>query len=186
MSQEIWKSNERELVIACQKSNQAAFRFLYQTNSSWMFAICLRYMSNKDEAQDVLQDSFVLIYRNINSFNFDGSFKGWMRKITVNCALSTFRKKTPHLISLADSAPSNEPIDIEFLQNLQLEELKKLINLLPKGRRQVFNAFVIDGFTHKEIAEMLDISEGTSKSQLFDAKKELRRAIENEYMIAKK
>jgi RNA polymerase sigma-70 factor (ECF subfamily) len=67
-----------------------------------------------------------------------------------------------------------------------LEELKKLINLLPKGRRQVFTAYVIDGFSHKEIAEMLEISEGTSKSQLFDAKKELKRAIENEYMIAKK
>jgi RNA polymerase sigma factor (sigma-70 family) len=186
MSPENWRNDERELVIACKKGNQSAFHFLYQLNSAWMYAICLRYMSNKEEAQDVLQDSFVLIYRKIDSFNFEGSFKGWMRKITVNCALSTFRKKTPQFISLADSAPSNEPIDIEFLQNLQLEELKKLINLLPRGRRQVFIAYVIDGFTHKEIAEMMDISEGTSKSQLFDAKKELKRAIENEYMIAKK
>ncbi len=186
MSQEIWKNEERELVIACKKGNQAAFHFLYQNNSGWMYAICLRYMSSKAEAQDVLQDSFVLIYRKIDSFNFEGSFKGWMRKITVNCALATFRKKAPHLISNSENFPSNEPIDIEFLQSLQLDELTKLINLLPKGRRQVFIAYVIDGFTHKEISEMLLISEGTSKSQLFDAKKDLKRAIENEYMIAKK
>lgn len=186
MNQEIWKNDERELIKACQQGNQAAFHRLYQMNSSWMYAVCLRYMGNKEEAQDVLQESFILIFRYISNYTFEGSFNGWLRRITVNCALSTFRKKTPHLISLSDTSPANEPVDLGFLQSLQLDELKKLIELLPKGRRQVFIAYAIDGFSHKEIAEMLQISEGTSKSQLFDAKKDLKKAIENEYMIAKK
>jgi RNA polymerase sigma factor (sigma-70 family) len=180
-----WKDDEKSLISACLKKDESAFNFLYQKNNSWLYSICLRYCKNKDDAQDLLQESFILIYRNLSSFNFEGSFQGWMRKITVNCILSAFRKKGLQFSSVNNNQLNNDPADFSFLQTLDLEELNYLINKLPAGRKQVFMAYAIDGFSHKEIAEMTGIAEGTSKSQLHDARKQLQFAIENEFTIAK-
>lgn len=174
---------EEELIRACIEGNQRACKELYEQNKGWLYAICLRYHKNGMDAQDSLQESFITIYRNLHSFKAQGSFKGWMRKVTVRCILSCFRKKNKLAESNFES--QTEPIDISLLNTLDKEELTFLIERLPTGRKQIFVAHAIDGFSHKEIAEMLSISEGTSKSQFFHARRELREALEKEIVIAK-
>ncbi|MFM7636561.1 MAG: RNA polymerase sigma factor [Crocinitomicaceae bacterium] len=174
---------EEELISACIEGNQRACKELYEQNKGWLYAICLRYHKNGMDAQDSLQESFITIYRNLHSFKAQGSFKGWMRKVTVRCILSSFRKKNKLAENNFES--QTEPIDISLLNSLDKEELTFLIELLPAGRKQIFVAHAVDGFSHKEIAEMLSISEGTSKSQFFHARRELREALEKEIVIAK-
>ncbi|MBM3186538.1 MAG: RNA polymerase sigma factor [Bacteroidetes bacterium] len=174
---------EEELINACIEGNQRACKELYEQNKGWLYAICLRYHKNGIDAQDSLQESFITIYRNLHSFKAQGSFKGWMRKVTVRCILSRFRKKNKLAENNFES--QTEPIDISLLNTLDKEELTFLIERLPTGRKQIFVAHAIDGFSHKEIAEMLSISEGTSKSQFFHARRELREALEKEIVIAK-
>lgn len=174
---------EEELINACIEGNQLACKELYEQNKGWLYAICLRYHKNGIDAQDSLQESFITIYRNLHSFKAQGSFKGWMRKVTVRCILSSFRKKNKLAENNFES--QTEPIDISLLNSLDKEELTFLIERLPAGRKQIFVAHAVDGFSHKEIAEMLSISEGTSKSQFFHARRELREALEKEIVIAK-
>ena len=174
---------EEELIRACIEGNQRACKELYEQNKGWLYAICLRYHKNGMDAQDSLQESFITIYRNLHSFKAQGSFKGWMRKVTVRCILSSFRKKNK--IAESNFESFADPVDISLLQSLEKDELTFLIERLPTGRKQIFVAHAIDGFSHKEIAEMLCISEGTSKSQFFHARRELREALEKEIVIAK-
>jgi RNA polymerase sigma-70 factor (ECF subfamily) len=175
---------EEELIRACIEGNQRACKELYDQNKGWLYAICLRYHKNLVDAQDSLQESFIAIYQNLHSFKAQGSFKGWMRIITVRCILFSFRMKNKLIEKIAET--STEPFDISMLHSLEKEELTFLIDRLPAGRKQIFVAHAIDGFSHKEIAEMLAISEGTSKSQFFHARRELREALEKEIVIAKK
>ena len=176
--------SEEELIKACIAGNQRACRELYELHKNWLYAICLRYHQNQSDAQDSLQESFILIYKNLSSYEGKGSFKGWMRKVTVRSILSSFRKKNKIMESVFES--QSEPVDVSMLQSLDKEELTFLIERLPTGRKQIFVAHAIDGFSHKEIAEALSISEGTSKSQFFHARRELREALEKEIVIAKK
>ena len=175
---------EEELIRACIEGNQRACNELYEQNKGWLYAICLRYHKNLVDAQDSLQESFITIYRNLHSFKAQGSFKGWMRKVTVRCILSSFRKKNK--IAESNFESFADPVDISLLQSLEKDELTFLIERLPAGRKQIFVAHAIDGFSHKEIAEMLAISEGASKSQFFHARRELREALEKDLVIAKK
>ncbi len=175
---------EGELIQACIKGNQRACKELYETNKAWLYAICLRYHKNVADAQDSLQESFITIYRKLDTYNAQGSFRGWMRKITVRCILGSFRKKNK--IAESDFETTTEPIDISLLQSMRRDELDFIIERLPSGRKQIFIAHAIDGFSHKEIGEMLGVTEGTSKSQFFHARRELREALEKEIVIAKK
>lgn len=177
---------DSELIEKCILFDEKACERLYALHSPWLFSVCLRYASNKDDAQDMLQESFILIFNNLKKYSREGSFKGWMRKITVNCALGTFRKAANKISTQSiDASQENNVIDISFLENLEVDELRYFIDLLSPGRKQVFNAYVVEGYSHKEIAEQLGISEGTSKSQLFDAKRELKLAIEQHFAHAK-
>lgn len=175
---------EEELIRACVEGKQQACRELYEQNKGWLYAICLRYHKNVDDAQDSLQESFITIYRNLHTYNGQGSFKGWMRKVTVRCVLASFRKKK--IMNESDLDATSEPVDLSLIQSLGKDELTFLIEGLPSGRKQIFVAHAIDGFSHKEIAEMLGVSEGTSKSQFFHARRELREALEKDIVIAKK
>ncbi len=175
-----------EWIEKCLKNDQVAFERLYQKYSPWLYSVCLRYVSNKDDAQDILQDSFILIYNNLKQYSKEASFRGWMKKITVNCALGSFRKKNAAVYTNSKGdAEEQIVIDLDFVNDMDVEELHYFIDKLAPGRKQVFNAYVIEGFSHKEIAQQLGIAEGTSKSQLFDAKRELKLAIDNKFAIAK-
>lgn len=177
---------DKALIERCIDLDEAACEQLYRTHSGWLFSVCLRYIPNREDAQDILQEAFILIFKNLSAYTYGGSFKGWMRRITVNCALGFYRKKEQKFpfVSMEDSH-SNAAPDLDFMHELDAKELLYFIERLSPGRRQVFNAYAIEGYSHKEIGELLGISEGTSKSQFFDAKRELRKAIEENYSTAK-
>lgn len=149
---------------------------LYDRFSGKMYAVCLRYMGNADDAQDVLQDGFVKVFKNLDRFRGEGSFEGWIRRIFVNTAIEQLRKKRPDQ-SLSEKEERIEMPAIGAVDRLSEKDLLQLISELSPGYRSVFNLYVIEGMGHKEIAELLNISEGTSKSQLARARMILQHKV---------
>src|SRR5687768_10027280 len=135
-----------------------------------MFGVCLRYAGNTEEAEDILQEGFIKIFKKMNSYRGDGSFEGWIRRIFVNTAIEQFRKKT-YLQPITEQEEATvEGKYLSVLDNLAEKDIVNLVQQLSPGYRTVFNMYVVEGYTHKQIAEALGISEGTSKSQLSRAK----------------
>lgn len=150
---------------------------LYQRYAPKMYAVCLRYANHADDAQDILQDGFVKVFKNLEKFRNEGSFEGWVRRVFVNTAIEHYRKKVYN-----DSISEREEETIEDQNESALDQLAEkdiiaLIQQLSPGYRTVFNMFVIEGYSHKEIAEQLGINEGTSKSQLARAKSMLQKMV---------
>lgn len=174
--------NENQIVEACIKENRVAQRRLYDQYAGKLYGVALRYMKNKEDAQDVLQDAFVKIYRKIDTFRFDCPLEAWMRKVVVNTALKAIQKNAMANLSDID----DYHIDAEHhsqnlgLENINMATLMQMVNQLPDGSRTIFNLYAIEGFKHHEIAEMLGINEGTSKSQYSRAKSLLIEKIETE------
>lgn len=143
---------------------------LYRRFSPRMYAVCLRYAGNAEEAEDILQEGFIKIYKKLSSFRSEGSFEGWVRRIFVNTAIEHFRRKR-YLLPVTEKEENTiEGKYISVLDELAEKDILTLITELSPGYRTVFNMYVVEGYTHKEIADMLGISEGTSKSQLSRAK----------------
>ena len=143
---------------------------LYNRFAPKMYGVCLRYASNAEEAEDILQEGFIKIFNKINSYRGEGSFEGWIRRIFVNTAIEHFRKKT-YLQPIGEIEENTvEGKYLSVLDNLAEKDIIQLIQQLSPGYRTVFNMYVVEGYSHKQIAEMLGISEGTSKSQLSRAK----------------
>lgn len=155
------------------------FTELYQKHSSYMYGICLRYTKNTDDAADVMQDGFLKIYNALDTFKGESNIKTWMSRIMVNTAINHYRHK-----KVLDFS-SIEKVDYEVLKmdnnnvlsQMSTDELLEVINELPDGYRLVFNLYAIEGYKHREIAEMFNITEGTSKSQLAKARAKLQAAI---------
>jgi RNA polymerase sigma factor (sigma-70 family) len=167
------------LVIACLKGDPRAQKALFEKFAPKMFAVCLRYMGDSDDAQDTLQDGFVKVFSKLSDFKNEGVLEGWIRRIIVNTCLDAIRKnqKTKFDVSLTDVEYQLEYND-NGLQSLELEELMNLVQSMPNGYRVVFNMFAIEGYSHKEIGEKLGINENTSKSQYLRARSFLRERIE--------
>jgi len=143
---------------------------LYNRFSGKMYAVCLRYAGNGNDAQDILQDGFVKIYKNLDRFRGEGSFEGWIRRIFVNTAIEHLRRKT-YLTPIAEREENTIPYkEKTALDRLGEKDIMALISQLSPGYRTVFNLYVVEGYTHKEIGDILGISEGTSKSQLARAR----------------
>lgn len=143
---------------------------LYARFAPKMYAVCLRYAGNSDDAQDILQDGFIKIYKNLSRFRAEGSFEGWIRRIFVNTSIEHLRRKT-YLKPIAEKEENTIPYkEKSVLDNLGEKDILKLVKELSPGYRTVFNLYVVEGYTHKEIGDMLGISEGTSKSQLARAR----------------
>lgn len=143
---------------------------LYNRFASKMYAVCLRYADNADDAQDLLQEGFIKIYKNLSRFRAEGSFEGWVRRVFVNTAIEHYRRKLNlSIIGEREDATLTDG-SITALQRLDEKDIIKLIQQLSPGYRTVFNLYVIEGFSHKEIGNILGINEGTSKSQLARAK----------------
>ena len=147
-----------------------------------MKGVCLRYSKNEQEAEDLLQDSFIKAFHNMKTFQNKGALGGWLRKLTLNTALEQYRKgkKSSQTIELREGTNYVDDVAIE---NLKLEDLLKKIQNLPPGFRTIFNLYAVEGFNHREIGEMLNISDGTSKSQYSRARLLLRKMIEEEENI---
>ena len=142
-----------------------------------MYTVCLRYAGNGDDAQDVLQDGFVKVFKNLEKFRGEGSFEGWIRRIFVNTAIEHLRRKT-QLISIGEKEERSIPLNEKTaLDNLAEKDILELIQQLSPGYRTVFNMYVIEGYTHKDIGGILGISEGTSKSQLARARVILQQMV---------
>jgi RNA polymerase sigma-70 factor (ECF subfamily) len=152
---------------------------LYQRFAPKMYAVCLRYAGNTEEAEDILQEGFIKIFNKIGSFRSEGSFEGWIRRIFVNTAIEQFRKKT-YLKPITEVEENTvEGKYLSVLDSLAEKDIIQLVQQLSPGYRTVFNMYVVEGYTHKQIAEALGISEGTSKSQLSRAKLILQDLVKN-------
>lgn len=150
---------------------------LYRRYSPRMYAVCLRYAGNAEEAEDILQEGFIKVFNKMDSFRNEGSFEGWMRRIFVNTAIEHFRRKK-YLLPVTEKEENTiEGKYISVLDSLSAKDIMQLIQELSPGYRTVFNLYVVEGFSHKEIADQLGISEGTSKSQLSRAKVILQEMV---------
>ena len=151
---------------------------LYQRFAPKMYGVCLRYAGKAEEAEDILQEGFIKVFNKMSSYRGDGSFEGWIRRIFVNTAIEHFRKKT-YLQPITETEEATvEGKYLSVLDNLAEKDIIQLVQQLSPGYRTVFNMYVIEGYTHRQIAEALNISEGTSKSQLSRAKMILQDLVQ--------
>ncbi len=170
MQFQIYRAHEAELIKGCRQNERAAQKALYEQMAGKMLALCCRYVKDRLEAEDVLITAFTKMFERIDQFKGEGSFEGWLRKIVVNEALSYLRKNKSMYLMTEIEAADREPDFDHMGTQLEAEDLLKLVATLPAGYRIVFNLYAIDGYTHKEIAAQLGISENTSKSQLSRAR----------------
>jgi RNA polymerase sigma factor (sigma-70 family) len=173
-------TSDREIIEGCARHERKAQRLLYQKYSGKLMGLCLRYAANRAEAEDILQESFIKIYFAIRNFSGSGSFEGWLKKITVNTAITHYHAnlKFRHYVEI-DEYVGSETESISFVENLfTAEELMNVLNELPGGYRIVFNLYAVEGYMHKEIADMLGIDTGTSKSQYSRARALIREKLE--------
>jgi len=176
--------NEPDIIKGCIKNDRASQKILYEQFYSKMLGVCLRYSKNSDDAKDVLHEGFLKVFDNLKNFKANGSFEGWIRRIMVNTAIDHLRKNKQNYLIVstvyANEKATNviDTIDDDDLElHIEKEEILRAVQELTPAYRTVFNLYVIEEYTHKEIAEMLDISEGTSKSNLSKAKFNLRKNI---------
>lgn len=166
-----------ELILKCKKQDATAQGELYKMYSGVLFAICLRYSPNYTEAEDNLQDAFITIFKKVEQYKGKGSFEGWIKRVTVNTVLQKYRKKRTFEIVDEGQIEDDAEVEVES-EEIPLEFLLKIVQELSDRYRLVFTMYVMDGFQHKEIAEMLGISDGTSKSNLARARMILKNKIE--------
>ena len=166
-----------KLINDCKNNDRKAQEQLYRLYSSKLFAVCLKYSRNYTEAQDNLQDGFIIIFNKIEQFSFNGSFEGWLKRVMINNVLQQYR--TQSFLSLVnEDVPDTYEIEFDD-ENISLDYLLKIIQELPDRYRLVFNLYVNDDYSHAEIAEMLSINVGTSKSNLSRARMILKEKIEH-------
>jgi RNA polymerase sigma-70 factor (ECF subfamily) len=178
----------KELIQACIDGDRYSQSRLYEQLAPKMFSVCMRYSKSREEAEDILQDGFVQVFKSLHSFRFAGSFEGWIRKIMVYAAIANYRSKSNmHAITKNVEYFSDiEVIDNEdIISKLGNKELLRIVQSLPPMYRMVFNLYVFEGLKHREIAKELGVSEGTSKSNFHDAKVILQKAVINSMKIAK-
>lgn len=168
---------EEALVKACQKGDPKAQRRIYEKYSSKMFGVCFRYVHDDFEAEEIMIEGFIKVFDKISTFKLEGSFEGWVRRIMVNEALMYLRSNKKAKLETSYDTILYEPEPEQFNNALEVEDLLKLIETLPVGYRTVFNLYAIEGYSHAEIAQMLGITESTSKSQLSRARVILQNAV---------
>ena len=166
------------LLHECKNNNTQAQEQLYKLLAPKLFAVSLKYSRSYEEAQDNLQESFLIIFDKLKQFKGDGSFEGWAKRLVVNYVLQQYRKQGLFLELVSDNIPNVEDVEIDD-ESVTMEFLLQIIQELPDRYRLVFNLYVVDGYSHKEIAEMLEITDGTSKSNLARAKMILKEKIQN-------
>lgn len=169
----------KDIISGCLKGNRRDQELLYRRHAARLYAVCLQYSGNDEEARDILQEGFIKIFDNLVSYKHEGSFEGWIRRIIVNTALEKYRSKNQlRRVDDIDQIPEPDADpDNEDYAGLQAVDLMTIIRDLPPKYRMVFNLFAIEGYSHKEIGKMMNISEGTSKSNLSRARVILQRRV---------
>ena len=179
LGKNVTETFDLKLIESCRKGDRAAQKIMYDRLASRMFPVCMRYIGDRTAAEDVLQDGFITLFTRLDSYKGEGSFEGWARRIFVTTALMSLRKKDA--LKMSDELDSVRGMKTETtsqMQNIGYKELMKLVMSLPPGFRTVFNMYAIEGYSHKEIAEMLGITETTSRTQFSRARAWLQNKIE--------
>ena len=172
------KNNIQEIINGCCKQRPNAQRQLVALYSDFLYAICCRYMQNRNTAKDQLQISLLKILKNIDQYNSEkGKLESWMSRITINTCLTDLRKNRINIVSIDDASLSSAEIPPEVIDQLKTKDLIELIQSLPDIYREIFNLVEIDGFSHHEIAEMLNIKVSSSRARLSRAKEMLRNKL---------
>lgn len=172
---------ELRLLNGCLAGDRVVQEELYDRFSPTMFGICLRYSSDYHTAEDLLQEGFIKVFRNLHKYRGDGSFEGWIRRIFVNTAIENYRKLNNGVRIIELDCLYNQPLEANVLHDLAAEDLMRLVQKLPHGYRMAFNLYCIEGYSHKEIAEKLSVTEGTSKSQLARSKNYLKKLVQEQF-----
>lgn len=175
---------EKDLLKACLQGDRLAQRDIFNMYAGKMMAICIRYSRHKHEAEDILQDGFVKVFTHLAEFENSGSFEGWVRRIIINTAIKNNQKKSFSHEDIGLDQIKEDSVGPEVFSAMSEEELIKLISALPEGYRLVFNLYAIEGFSHKEIGELLNIEESTSRSQLMKARRILQEKVHELYTVA--
>jgi len=174
-------SLDKNIIEGCIAGNRKAQRYLFDKFKSSMFGVCLRYCKSKDEAEDVLMEAFMTVLSQIHTFRGEGSIEQWIRRIMVNTAINNYRKNLKHYfladIENIDETDINEDNQFEISDNHSVEDIMKAMQQMPDGYKVVLNLYIVEGYKHKEIAEILNISIGTSKSQLSKARKMIQEKL---------
>ncbi len=173
--------SEAELIEGCVRKDRSAQRALYETYAPKMLAVCVRYAGSKENARDILQEAFLTVFDKIGSYKGEGSFEGWMRRIFVNASLMYIRKND--VLKYSEDITEVPAADIGperygTMEQLSAKQIMDLVAAMPAGFRSVFNLYAIEGYSHAEIAEILGISEGTSRSQLNRGRLWLKERLE--------
>jgi RNA polymerase sigma-70 factor (ECF subfamily) len=170
--------SEHELIRGCLRGSAQCQRDLYERFAGKMYAVCLRYARTSADAADILQEGFLKVYSKLGQFQFQGSFEGWVRRVMVNTALRAYQKQRFDYETSGYERLPDAPVDPDAISALSEAELLALIRKLPDGYRAVFNLVAIEGYSHAEAAEMLEIQESTSRSQLTKARRWLCEQLE--------
>jgi len=175
---------ERKLIERCRDGDGKAMRYLYEHYADKMLGVCYRYVNDRDTARDLLHDGFITVFTKISDFRGEGAFEGWLRRIFVNTTLGYLRKNA----GLHDSRQVDDLFDLKeesasVLEKMSAEELLEMIGQMPTGYRTVLNLYAVEGYSHKEIADLLNISENTSRSQYARAKNYLQKSLKESEVI---
>jgi len=178
---------DQEILEGCKSGERDAFGLLYKKYASTMLVICMRYCKRREEAEDILHEGFIKVFSNIAKFRGEGSFEGWIKRIMINTSLSHYHANLKHYFKSSVDEIEDVPGDVEddgvYSNAPSRSELLSLIQELPDGYRFVFNMYVFENFSHKEIAHVLGISVNTSKSQLAKARRQLQRKLLEKYKL---
>ncbi len=168
--------SEKDLISGCLRQDPLSQHQLYKLYGARVLGICKRYMKDRERAEEMAMNTFVTVFAKIGQFKGDGNFSGWILKIAVNHCLMELRKKNPFRFG-AEIEDVHVSVEAAVMRDFETDDVSKMLLVLPEGARLVFNLFAIEGYKHHEIAEMLNISEGTSKSQLNYAKEKLKKLL---------
>lgn len=177
--------NIEKILADCLAGKSEAFEKIYTHFSGRMYGICLRYSNCAEDAQDILQEGWIKVFQKLKQFNNIGSFEGWIRKIMVNTALEKYRSSSKIVLVREDALIFEESENEDVIANISADDLLNLVQELTPQYRLVFNLYAIEGYTHKEISTMLEITEGTSKSNLSRARQFLQKKVQEFYLIEK-
>jgi RNA polymerase sigma-70 factor (ECF subfamily) len=178
--------SDDQIILGCQQGKRKAFNQLFENHAPVMLGVCMRYCKNRIDAEDVMQDGFIKVFSQIHKFRFEGSFEGWMKRIMINAAIDNYQANLKRAFheDLGDSIPEtgladfNDEDDLPEELKIPHSKLMEMIQDLPDGYRMVFNLYAIENYNHREIGNLLGISENTSKTQLLKARKVLRKKID--------
>lgn len=169
----------RDIIERSRKGNRQAQYQLYRMYAKAMFNICFRFMNDREEAEDMLQESFTEAFRRLESFRFESTFGAWLKRIVVNRCINEIKRKKAQLEYFEDMSPFEEQEDrpAEYETGLSVEKIKKAMEDLPKGSRMIFSLYLLEGYDHQEISEILNISESNSKTQYMRAKQRIKEIL---------